>query len=527
MKHTLPHFPSRPLNAQEKKFEQALSKILRKDQISSRWPDRLSYGRDCNAKATLWVRRGKVKYPPQWIVWPESAQEVSRVLKFAREQEVPVVPFGGGSGVCGGTWALGGGIALDLKRMDRLLKVDGKAMTAEAQTGINGEILERELQARGYTLGHFPSSIYAATLGGYLACRSAGQFSSLYGKIEDMVEALEVVLPTGEVVRAGDVRRRPQCFDFKEMFLGSEGTLGVITRATLAIHPKPETKNFLAFQFRDLEKGLNAARDIMQAGIRPAVLRLYDPLDSLLATSYKNGNPPEGISKIFSEVFGSSIHTAGNLSLKMALKRPRWINGLVDLLPSSCMLIVGFVGSKTLVQDKMRFCETICRKDSGKPLGEKLGWYWYQHRYSVSYKLSPYFDNGFFADTLETATTWNQMLSLYHGVRNALVHDALVFAHFSHAYPTGCSIYFTFLAYDKDGEPSEKRYDRIWRKALDACLQYGGTISHHHGIGVLKAAHLRKEWGEAYEWLCKLKRSLDPENMMNPGKMGFPLQWSE
>jgi alkyldihydroxyacetonephosphate synthase len=525
MKHTFAHFPVRALEEKEKRTEKALRQILRKDQISSRWPDRLSYGRDCNSKATLWVRQGKVKYPPQWIVWPETSAEVSAVLKFAREKNLPVVPFGGGSGVCGGTWALGGGIVLDVKRMDRLLALDGKAMTIEVETGINGEILERELGSRGYTLGHFPSSIYAATLGGYLACRSAGQFSSLYGKIEDMVQGLEVVLPTGEIIRLDSVRNRPRTWDFKEIFLGSEGTLGVITKATLAIHPKPEVKNFFAFQFRNLERGITAAREIMQSGLRPAVLRVYDPLDSLLATSYKGENPREGIPKILSELWGSQFHTAGNLSLKLALRRPRWINSLVDLLPSSSMLIVGFVGSKASVKEKMEFCESLCKKGSGKSLGEEMGRYWYEHRYSVSYKLSPYFDQGFFADTMETATTWNQLIPLYHGVRNALVRDALVFAHFSHAYPTGCSIYFSFLAYDREGEASERRYDEIWRKALDACLQYGGTLSHHHGIGVLKASHLRKEWGEAFEWLCKLKRSLDPENLMNPGKLGFPLHW--
>jgi alkyldihydroxyacetonephosphate synthase len=525
MKHTFDHFPNKPLEAHEKKIEQGLRQVLRKDQISSRWPDRLSYGRDCNAKATLWVRQGKVKYPPQWIVWPESTAEVSKVLQFAGERNICVVPFGGGSGVCGGTWALGGGIVLDLKRMDRLIAVDGKAMTVEVETGINGEILERELNSRGYTLGHFPSSIYAATLGGYLACRSAGQFSSLYGKIEDMVEALEVVLPTGEIIRLGSVRNHPQYWDFKEIFVGSEGTLGVITRATLAVHPKPELKKFFAFQFGNLEKGLKAAREMMQAGLKPAVLRLYDPLDSLLATSYHGENSREGISKLFSDLLGSSLHTAGDLSLKMALKRPRWVNGFVDLLPPTYLLIVGFVGSKSGVKGKMRLADELCRRESGKPLGEGPGRHWYRHRYSVSYKLSPYFDKGYFADTMETATTWNQLHALYQGVRAALVQEALVFAHFSHAYPTGCSIYFTFLGYDREGEASERRYDRIWRKALDACLQYGGTISHHHGVGLLKAGHLRKEWGDSYEWLCKLKRTLDPGNQMNPGKMGFPMQW--
>lgn len=523
MKHAFAHFPIKPPTQTETAIKRGLGQILRQDQISSRWADRLSYGRDCNSKAVLWVREGRVKYPPQWIVWPESPREVSRVLRFADENSISVVPFGGGSGVCGGTWALQGGIALDLKRMDRIQKIDGKALQATVQTGIIGEILERELNGRGYTLGHFPSSSYAATLGGYLSCRSAGQFSSYYGKIEDMVDGLEVVLPTGEIISMDSVKNRPGQLDLKEIFLGSEGTLGVMTQARLAIHPKPEIQKFYGFQFQNLEKGLWVARELMQGMFKPAVLRLYDPLDSLLATSYREEGAGEGFLKAMGEILGSTMAATGNLSLRMLLKKPRWVNHLLELMPSSCLMIVGMAGSKSIVASQVEAIEKICHRHQGKALGESVGNYWFQHRFSVSYKLSPYFDRGFVADTLETAATWSQLWPLYQGVREALAQEALVFAHFSHAYPTGCSIYFTFLTRAPQGEASETRYDRIWKRALDACVQNEGTISHHHGIGVLKAGHLRREWGESYEWLCRLKKTLDPENRMNPGKMGFPL----
>lgn len=268
-----------------------LTKLLGPDQVSDLWPDRLSYGRDSSSKGILWVRNGEVKYPPQCVVWPKDTREVARIVAFANERGIPLIPYGGGSGVCGGTWALRGGIALDLKRLDRIRHIDTRAMRVRVQTGVNGEIFERSLNRRGLTLGHFPSSIYSATLGGYLACRSAGQFSSLYGKIEDMVEGMEVVLANGEIVEIEEVKDRPKILDLKEVFLGSEGTLGVMTETTLRVHPQPEEEVFLGYEFGNLEKGIRAVRELMQQGLQPAMVRLYDPLDSLLATSYKRDEP--------------------------------------------------------------------------------------------------------------------------------------------------------------------------------------------------------------------------------------------
>ena len=500
---------------------QNLQRLLRPDQVSAQAPDRLSYGRDSCSKSILWARHNQVKYPPEAIVWPESVEEVSRIAAFANRQRLPLIPFGGGSGVCGGTWALRGGIAVDLKRMNRLLKVDSGRLQIRAQAGINGEILERELKRRHWTLGHFPSSIYAATLGGYLACRSAGQFSSLYGKIEDMVEAMQVVLADGRIVELAEVRQRPGVLDLQELFLGSEGTLGIVTEATLRVHPQPEHQEFFGFLFPNLESGLEAIRSIMQAGLTPAVARLYDELDTKLFSSYKKDEAEKSWLKPLEAAIHPLLHWTKESALKLALRNTSWLRGAERLLPSHCMLILGFLGEGAAVPLQAERARALCLERRGRDLGEKPGRYWLEHRYSVSYKLSPLFDEGYFADTMEVATTWNNLDHLYRAVREAVGEFALVLAHFSHAYPEGCSIYFTFVGYRSTEAESEALYDKIWNLALSACHQAGGTISHHHGVGVLKAAFMEAEWGASFRRLQSIKDKLDPNGILNPGKLGF------
>ena len=505
----------------DEKLTRDLRKLLRPDQVSSADSHRLSYGRDSSSRSMLWVRRNEVKFPPWAVVWPESREEVSKVAAFANERRLPLVPFGGGSGVCGGTWAIHGGIALDMKRMNRILRIDSRAMRLRAQTGINGELLERELQRKSLTLGHFPSSIYVATLGGYLACRSAGQFSSRYGKIEDMVESMEVVLADGEILEIGSVRDAPGALDLKELFLGSEGTLGIMTEATLKLSPLPEKDLYWGFQFPKLESGLKAMRKILQSGLKPSVLRLYDELDTKLFLSQGDEGPGSWWKDLIGKRTEPLLNWTKKVSLKWALKNPSLLRAGLNLLPRACLLILGFQGKEAEVTRWARQAGAICLEGKGKDLGEKPGRRWIEHRYSVSYKLSPIFDAGYFADTMEVATTWNRLEELYDDIRRAIGRHALVMAHFSHAYPEGCSIYFTFIAYrDKEGE-NERLYAKIWREALKACVGAGGTISHHHGIGVLKGEFMPAEWGHAWPWLKGMKARLDPRNILNPGKLGF------
>lgn len=507
-----------------------LQKIFRDDQIAENWGERFSYARDCNSLGILKVRAGDRLYPPEAIVWPENTAEISRLAVWAQKEGVPLIPFGGGSGVCGGTWAIHGGVAVDLKRMDQVLELSTRKMEVRAQAGLNGEVFERHLNRRGLSLGHFPSSIYLATVGGYLACRSAGQFSSRYGKIEDMVTGMQVVLADGTVVEINDVSNRPKTLDLKELFLGSEGTLGLMSEGSFRLHPLPEHQWIHGFAFNSLEDSLNASRQIMQAGLKPFVMRLYDPLDTLLASSYRDKSEGEGSwLKNMSESFKSwgrdwlkpGMKLLKEVSLKAALKNPVLLQSLGDAFSQKTLMILGFHGAETLTKADAKIAQEICQQNSAKPLGPGPGEHWLKHRYSVSYKLSPLFDEGLFADTLETATTWKNLIPLYQKMREAMGKRALVLAHFSHAYPEGCSIYFTLVAYAPDEAASQKLYQTLWQEALDTCVAAGGTVSHHHGVGLLKAGHMQGEWGESLAWLKSAKAVLDPKNILNPGKLGL------
>ena len=447
------------------------------------------------------------------------------LVRLAEEHRVPLIPWGGGSGVCGGTLALSGGIIVDVKRMQRVLSVSREDHLVTAQAGINGQHLEDALNLQGLTLGHFPSSIYCSTLGGWLATRSAGQMSTRYGKIEDMLESLEAVAGGGERIRCG-VGDTP---DLAPLFVGSEGTLGVITEATMRVRPLPSHRVFRAYEFPRVAAGCEGIRRILQRGLRPAVVRLYDQMDSLLARP--SGDPddapsaagalasliPERVKDATAELprllLGQALAHAGMLS-KLA-------EALVPKLGRGCLLIVGLEGEPALAEAEASLCHAELLAAGGKDLGDGPGLRWYAHRYSVSYKMSPLFAAGGFVDTLEVATTWDKLLHLYGQVREALSPLAIVLAHFSHAYPEGCSIYFTFAAAAEGRARSEALYDELWRRGLAAVTRSGGTISHHHGVGVSKASFMEQEHGTSFPLYRQLKALYDPCGVFNPGKMGL------
>ncbi|MFN7133488.1 MAG: FAD-binding oxidoreductase, partial [Myxococcales bacterium] len=242
--------------------------------------DRIAYSRDLWPKAVIWSRAGQIPRPPDVVVWPSSVDEVAAVTRKARELGVPLIPYGAGSGVCGGTIPLRGGIMMDLKRMNRIRAVDVERLELDVEAGLVGENLERRLSKSGVSLGHFPSSILCSTVGGWLAARSAGQCSNRYGKIEDMVASLTVVDGRGEIVHTP--RRPLPGSDVTQLIVGSEGTLGTICSARLHLVPAPESRAFRGFRFRSVRDGVEAMRAIFRSGVRPAVVRLYDPFDTLL-----------------------------------------------------------------------------------------------------------------------------------------------------------------------------------------------------------------------------------------------------
>lgn len=500
--------------------------ILPSERISQGAAARLIYSRDMWPKALLSVRDNKPSvHPPDFIVWPETTQEVAEIVKLAVKRSVPLVPYGGGSGVCGGAMATGGGVVVDLKRMNAVLAVSAEDHLATFEVGIIGQILEDQLNLHGLTLGHFPASIYCSTLGGWLATRSAGQFSSKYGKIEEMVYGLEAVLGDGRVISC-DIFQEPSLIP---LLVGSEGTLGIITRATMRVHPLADYRLFRAYEFPRIAAGCEAMRRVMQRGLRPAVLRLYDEMDTLMA---RPGGEPQGKRSLLSSALSLLPQAAEDLNsdlkktlVRTALSRAGMLNKVVEkLVPrlsGGCMAIVGLEGYPALTETEAALCHAELLAAGGKDIGEGPGLAWYENRYAVSYKQSQVYVTGGFVDTMEVATTWDRLMDLYREVRKALSPLAIVLAHFSHAYPEGCSIYFTFAASAEGRVRSDNLYDEIWKRGLEAVLKAGGTISHHHGIGQSKGAFMEAEHGPGMAIFRKLKTMMDPAGVLNPGKMGL------
>jgi len=472
---------------------------------------------------------------PAAVACPRDEAELVELVRWAAERQVPVIPWGEGSGVCGGTVASRGGIAVDLKGLDRVVEIDRISCTATFEAGLNGRILEELLEREGFTLGHCPSSLICSSLGGWLAGRSAGQFSTLYGKIEDMVLSLRVVLPDGRIAETIAAPRAAAGPDWNQVFIGSEGTLGIITQATLRIHRRPSARRFLTAMFPTVEAGFDAIREIMQSGLRPAAVRLYDPLDTLLVGAGKDHQPVEQdpsigrewplnrfSPKALAEFLQHSLpHELSRLGKKTLLGMPALANAGADKIAGQSLLVLVFEGAQELVEVQTRLTEEILREHKGEDRGAELAETWWRNRFAVSFKQSEVFRMGAFSDTMEVATTWSRLPALYHGVRKALSPHAVVLAHFSHAYPEGCNIYFSMAARCASPEAAAERYRVMWRAGLDATVALGAAVSHHHGIGLLKAEALKRSLGPLHDLLQSLKTAVDPQNIMNPGKLGL------
>lgn len=427
---------------------------------------------------------------PDAVVAPASTDEVAATVAWAHDHDVAIVPFGAGTGVCGGAAPVAGAITLDLRRCNRIREVDEIDGTVTVEPGVLGQALEDHVGARGWTLGHFPSSIHASTIGGSLAIRSAGQASTLYGKLEDRVVGLTVVLGDGRVFERTPVPATSSGPDLTRLFIGGEGTTGIITRAVLRLDPRPDTTIDHGWLLPDVPRGIDALRAIVRTGQLPAVVRLYDETDT-------------GV------VFGGQ--------------------GLE--VPDGCLLVTGCEGR----DDVARFTHglvshVLTEGHAAVDLGSGPGEHWRAHRHSQSYRFAEYFrPGGTFGDavtldTMEVAATWSRLPAVYDRVRAALLdHVDLALAHISHVYATGGCIYFTFgAANDGDEAQAITRYDAAWAAGQRAALDAGGTCSHHHGVGLLRAPWLAEELGPVgIDLLRGVKRVTDPRGVLNPGKLGL------
>ncbi|MFP6663011.1 MAG: FAD-binding oxidoreductase [Deltaproteobacteria bacterium] len=417
--------------------------------------------------------------PPACVVFPESTEEVSIVLRLANEAGTPVVPYGLGSGVCGAVRPGASAIVLDLSRMNSVLATRSETLTACVQAGMRGSDFEAHLASAGLTLGHFPQSIEVSTVGGWVATRASGQFSTRYGNIEEMVLALEVVLADGRIMRTFPTPRSSTGPDLKSLILGSEGTLGVVTEITFKVWPKPTFQTGTAFRLKTWEDGLEITRELLRDGWRPVVLRLYDGTEA-------NRN------------FGE------------------WVP---ESTPMLLMMTEGSTAMEPALELEMAAMRAACEKRQGVDLGDGALQHWLGHRNTV-----PSWDEllaaGLVVDTIEIAATWDRIGPVYEKVTAAIaaVPGILIASgHTSHAYPTGVNIYFTFIGQSEENEEQERIYSAAWNAAMEATMKCGGTIAHHHGIGRVRRDHLPRELGEgAMAVLHSLKKALDPKGILNP-----------
>jgi alkyldihydroxyacetonephosphate synthase len=466
-------------------LEAELESVVGPDGFRSVDADCLCYAVDYYWVPRLWFDRDMPMPKPQWIVKPRSTQEVADVLRIANHYRLPVTPWGGGSGSQGGALPVQGGIVLDLKRLNSIVRFDEQSLTVTAQTGIIQQTLETWLQQRNYSMMHFAASIRSATLGGFLAHRGTGVLSTKYGKIEDMVLSLEVVLPTGEIIRTAPVPRHAAGPDLTQLFVGSEGTLGVITEATMKVHPQPEARHFRAYLFDTLSAGLEAGRRLMVARLGPSTIRLYDELET---------------HKVVKRVLGIDVDGA--------------------------YMVVGYEGYKVPVEFALQRTHEICTELGAQDLGEEPGQHWWDHQLDFYYPPHT-LDLPEAFGTMDTVATYDAIEDVYHAMKDAveaISPDITFMAHFSHWYEWGCMMYDRFVIKEPPEDAAEaiRLYNRVWHIGIEAALKAGGMINEHHGIGLKLASFMEKQYGPAFNLLTHLKEALDPNGIMNPGKLGFP-----
>lgn len=489
----------------------SLESIVGREYVSTEKYARLTHSMGKGYRDLIRIRKGIVPNPPDAVIFPADEEQVRRIIEFATKGNIAVIPFGGGTSVVGGVEAIrspdsDGAVSLDLKRMDEILRIDPVSLTAVVQAGIGGPKLEEWLNNAGYTLGHFPQSFEFSTMGGWVATRGAGQKSTRYGKIERMVESLRLVSPRGLI----ETREAPAFAtgpEMRHLLMGSEGVYGVITQVTVRIHLLPEVIDHRGVLFRDLTQGLRAIRKMMQEGLRPSTVRLSDQAEtrSMLALSR---DPPGA--------FGSLKRGLG-----IWLVKRRGYS-----LSTGCMMILGFEGRLSQVDQERSRTIQICKREGGIHLGRSPGESWYSERFELPYLRDVLIDHGLMVDTLETCTNWENLENLYTGVKGAIQEGiakrgirGLVLCHVSHAYPEGASLYFTFMAKMVKGHEIEQWID-VKRSASERIIERGGTISHHHGVGIDHSEWMRREHGEAgLEALKAVKRELDPNGIMNPSKL--------
>jgi alkyldihydroxyacetonephosphate synthase len=454
----------------------------------------------------LRLRAGKLDRAPDVVVYPTSGAEVAGLLACAEAQGLSVIPFGGGTSVVGGVDPLRppgktAVLALDTTQLDKLLALDAISLTATFEAGIDGPALEQALGERGFTLGHFPQSFEHSTLGGWIAARSSGQQSDGYGGIDALLVSVKLVTPRGELVTL-PVPRRAVGPDLNGLVLGSEGTLGVIVEATVRIRRRPALQDIRGLLFRDFAAGIRAIRAFLSAGLPLTMARLSDARETELSLLLRH-DPARRFDP-----------AATLLSATRAL-------GYGD---QRALMLFGFEGDqRAALSGLMLRAQRIALAHGALPLGKGPGAAWQRDRFRNPYLRDLLLDHGVAIDTMETAFAWSRLAAGHRRVLAALEHSSggAAMAHVSHSYADGACVYFVVI-YPLAREDPLGQWRRIKHAATDAIMEAGGTLSHHHGVGIDHVPWLEREHGAlGMSALKALKSAFDPAGIMNPGKLGL------
>ena len=469
------------MNEKWKEFLKAVEKKCPQTHIYTQPEECLIYSHGCYPREYKWLLKGDYPYLTRAVVSPADEAEISEIVKLANEYEVSIIPYGGGSGIVGGTIPYQGEIMIDVKRLQdfSINIVNG---TARGGAGLTGAEFDNLLNEHGYTAGQYPQSFQSACLGGMTATRAIGTFSTKYGKMDDMVTALNVVLPNGDIFHSHLAPKRSTGPELNQVFLGSEGVYGIITSVEMKIYPIAETRIFQAYTFPSTHDGLNAIRNFIHKGLRPAVVRLYDEV--------------EAVPKISSYGFEKGF----------------------------VLLILVFEGNKEMSELEAGMTKEICLGNNGRYKGELAAREWLETRFSTKKMLDFDAIKGGTADAIEVAAPWDCIENVWREMRKALEPMCTVVdCHFSHVYHNGASVYVIYHAKtDGDDKAGEERYLQCLDTAIQTSLKYGGNVSHHHGVGTAKAKYMEAEHGKAGVYVMKaLKDAIDPKGIVNKGVLGL------
>lgn len=455
-----------------------LKSILPESQVLSDRETLQASSHDTWPLSTKLRRLGCHDYQADVVVKVTDEKQIQQVLALATANDTPVTPRALASSVTGQPLPTRDGIVLDVTGMTQHREINITNLTVEVSAGYNGGQLEDELQQMGWTLGHSPQSLYQSTVGGWLSTLATGQFSSYYGGIEELVTAYTVILATGEKLRLKASPRAAMGPDLRQLFIGAEGTLGIVTSVQLKIFPLPQTRLYDSLELPSIDAGLEIMREQAMAGLRPFLLRLYDTNEA-----------------------------------RHAMQNP---------LQDKPVMFLGTQGVDAVAHAEMDAFMAIVHRHGGKSIGSEGVLKWMERRFDFSTVEKLLDSHGGFAETIEIAHTWDGISGLYHALHEMLTPLAdEVLSHFSHVYPQGTSMYMILLGRESSDREAVEKLRTIWRETMRVCLEHHAELSHHHGGGLVRSPYARESLGSAHLLLRRVKQALDPNGTLNPGKLGL------